>query len=204
MSIELDKWVITSLFNMLFVHHAFEAAHRKYWINLSGSSVGDRRFAEFLKSAVAKSPLPPGTINFEITETAVIRNISEAGELIAALRDMGCQFALDDFGSGLSSFAYLKKLPVDMVKIDGSFVRDLVHDETNRIFVQSIIDIAHSLDIKAVTEFVESDEVLNAVREMGADYVQGFVTGKPFVFAPSFPKASRSEDSQPTIHEKAG
>ncbi len=204
MSIELDKWVITSLFNMLFVHHAFEAAHRKYWINLSGSSVGDRRFAEFLKSAVAKSPLPPGTINFEITETAVIRNISEAGELIAAIRDMGCQFALDDFGSGLSSFAYLKKLPVDMVKIDGSFVRDLVHDETNRIFVQSIIDIAHSLNIKAVAEFVENDEVLDAVREMGADYVQGFVTGKPFVFAPSFPKAAGADDSQPTIHEKAG
>ncbi len=204
MSVELDKWVITSLFNMLFVHHAFEAAHRKYWINLSGSSVGDRRFADFLKGAVARSPLPPGTINFEITETAVIRNISEASELIAALRDMGCQFALDDFGSGLSSFTYLKKLPVDMVKIDGSFVRDLLQDGTNRIFVQSIIDIAHSLNIKAVAEFVENGEVLEAVREMGADYVQGFVTGKPFVFAPSFPKAAGPGDSQPTIHEKAG
>ena len=91
-----------------------------------------------------------------------------------------------------------------MVKIDGSFVRDLLQDETNRIFVQSIIDIAHSLNIKAVAEFVENGEVLEAVREMGADYVQGFVTGKPFVFAPSFPKAAGPGDSQPTIHEKAG
>ncbi len=204
MSVELDKWVVTSLFNMLFVHHAFEAVHRKYWINLSGSSVGDRRFAEFLKNAVAQSPLPPGTINFEITETAVIRNIAEAGELIASLRDMGCQFALDDFGSGLSSFSYLKNLPVDFVKIDGSFVRDLMHDQTDRIFVKSIIDIAHTLNIKAVAEFVENEEIFEVVRELGADYVQGFMSGKPFVFAPSFPKVAVSESNQTGIHEKAG
>ena len=204
MSVELDKWVVTSLLNMLFVHHAFEAVHRKYWINLSGSSVGDRRFAEFLKNAVAQSPLPPGTINFEITETAVIRNIAEAGELIASLRDMGCQFALDDFGSGLSSFSYLKNLPVDFVKVDGSFIRDLMHDETDRIFVKSIIDIAHTLNIKTVAEFVENDEIFQVVRELGADYVQGFMSGKPFVFAPSFPTVAVSDGNQTGIHEKAG
>jgi diguanylate cyclase (GGDEF)-like protein/PAS domain S-box-containing protein len=204
MSIELDKWVITSLFNMLFVHHAFEAVHRKYWINLSGSSVGDRRFAEFLKHAVASSPLPPGTINFEITETSVIRNIAEASELISALREMGCQFALDDFGSGLSSFTYLKKLPVDIVKIDGSFIRDLLKDDTDRIFVKSIIDIAHTLDIKVVAEFVEGEEILEVVRDLGADYYQGFMTGRPFVFAPRFPKNARSENDSAGINAKAG
>ncbi len=204
MSVELDKWVITSLFNMLFVHHAFEACDRKYWINLSGSSVGDRRFAEFLKDAVMKSPLPRGTINFEITETAVIRSISEASELMTALREMGCQFALDDFGSGLSSFSYLKKLPVDYVKIDGCFIRDLMHDDTDRIFVKSIIDIAHALGIKTVAEFVESDEILQTVRELGADYVQGFAIGKPFAFAPEFPANADADNTPSDVQKLAG
>ncbi|MGI9236325.1 MAG: EAL domain-containing protein [Woeseiaceae bacterium] len=204
MSVELDKWVITSLFNMLFVHHAFEAVHRKYWINLSGSSVGDRRFAEFLKNAVAKSPLPPGTINFEITETSVIRNISEANELISSLRKMGCQFALDDFGSGLFSFSYIKDLPIDIVKIDGSFIRNLLKDETDRIFVKSIIDIAHTLNIKAVAEFVENEETLEIVRKLGADYFQGFMTGRPFIFAPRFPKLAGSTSDRTGINAKVG
>jgi len=204
MSVELDKWVITSLLDMLFVHHAFEAVDRRYWINLSGSSVGDRRFADFLTDAVRKSPLPPGTINFEITETAVIRSISEATELMGVLRQMGCQFALDDFGSGLSSYSYLKKLPVDFVKIDGSFIRDLMHDKTDRIFVKSIIDIAHTLNIRTVAEFVENDEILQTVRELGADYGQGFALGKPFVFAPRFPKSANSGHEQADIQTKAG
>ncbi|MGI9234560.1 MAG: EAL domain-containing protein [Woeseiaceae bacterium] len=204
MSVELDKWVITSLFNMLFVHHAFEAVHRKYWINLSGSSVGDRRFAEFLKNAVARSPLPPGTINFEITETSVIRNISEANELMSSLREMGCQFALDDFGSGLFSFSYIKDLPVDIVKIDGSFVRNLLRDETDKIFVKSIIDIAHTLNIKAVAEFVEDEETLEVVRELGADYFQGFMTGRPYIFAPRFPKLAATDSDRTGINAKAG
>ncbi len=204
MSVELDKWLITSLFNMLFVHHAFEATDRKYWINLSGSSVGDRRFAEFLKGAVMRSPLPRGTINFEITETAVIRSISEASELMMSLREMGCQFALDDFGSGLSSFGYLKKLPVDFVKIDGSFIRELMHDPTDRIFVKSIIDIAHALDMKTVAEFVESDEILQIVRELGADYVQGFAIAKPFVFAPQFPRNDSSQDKSGIVQIMTG
>ena len=196
LSVELDKWVVKSLLHMLFIHHAFEAVHRTYWINLSGSSVGDRRFAEFLKDAVHKSPLPPGTINFEITETAVIRNISEASELMAALREMGCRFALDDFGTGLSSFGYLKKLPVDYLKIDGMFIRDLFRDKTDRIFVKSIIDIAHTLDIKAIAEFVEDDKTMQAVRDLGADYAQGFVVGKPFVLAPRFPKPAADEAAE--------
>jgi len=204
LSMELDKWVVQSLLNMLFVHHAFEAVHRSYWINLSGSSVGDRRFAEFLVDAVKRSPLPPGTINFEITETAVIRNISEAGELMQALRKMGCKFALDDFGTGVSSFGNLKKLPVDYLKIDGMFIRDLLNDETDRIFVKSIIDIAHTLNIKAVAEFVEDEETLRVISELGADYVQGFVVGKPFVLAPRFPKVAGNENVAADIQAQAG
>lgn len=193
LSVELDKWVVRSLLDTLFIHNAFRAENRSYWINLSGSSVGDKRFAEFLVAAIERSPLPRGTINFEITETAVIRSVSEAGKLMAALREMGCQFALDDFGSGLSSFGYLKKLPVDYIKIDGMFIRDLLNDHTDRIFVKSIIDIARSLNIKTIAEFVESDEILEIVTELGAGYAQGFAVGRPFELAPRFPNTANSD-----------
>jgi diguanylate cyclase (GGDEF)-like protein/PAS domain S-box-containing protein len=195
MSVELDRWVVKSLLNALFIHRAFQADDRQYWVNLSGSSIGDKRFAEFLMDAIERSPLPPGTINFEITETAVIRSVAEAGRLMTALRQMGCKFALDDFGSGLSSFGYLKKLPVDYLKIDGMFIRDLLRDKTDQIFVKSIIDIAHTLNIQTIAEFIESKELLEMVRELGADYAQGFAIGRPFVLAPRFPRAANQSNA---------
>jgi len=204
LSVELDKWVINSLIDTLFVHHAFQAETRQYWVNLSGSSVGDRRFADFLKDSISRSPLPRGTINFEITETAVIRSISEAEKLMTDLREMGCQFSLDDFGSGLSSFGYLKKLPVDFVKIDGMFIRDLTNDKTDRIFVKSIIDIAQTLGIKTIAEFVENDETMEIVTKLGAEYAQGFVTGRPFVLAPQFTSARDAKVSAAGFESKAG
>jgi Amt family ammonium transporter len=202
LSIELDKWVVKNLLDTLFIHNAFQAELRTYWINLSGSSVGDKRFAEFLKSAIERSPLPRGTVNFEITETAVIRSVSAAGELMSTLQGMGCKFALDDFGSGLSSFGYLKKLPVDFIKIDGMFIRDLVNDKTDRIFVKSIIDIARTLNIKTIAEFVENSEILEIVTELGADYAQGFGIGRPFELAPRFPSSANSDMAE--FQTKAG
>lgn len=190
LSIELDEWVVENLLNMLFVHQSFQAEHRTYWVNLSGTSVGDPRFARFLLDAIRRSPLPPGSINFEITETAVMRSVTEARKLMLALGEMGCQFALDDFGSGLSSFGYLKKLPIDYLKIDGMFVREILNDATDRIFFKSIIDIAHALDIKTIAEFVENDDILEVVRDLGTDYAQGFAIGKPFVLAPQFPNSA--------------
>jgi diguanylate cyclase (GGDEF)-like protein/PAS domain S-box-containing protein len=191
LSVELDEWVVRNLLHALFLFQSFAAEHRRYWINLSGLSIGEKRFATFLRKAVTESPLPPGTINFEITETAVIRNVAEAGHLIGELRDMGCEFALDDFGSGLSSFGYLKKLPVSSLKIDGMFIRNIVADKTDRIFVKSIIDIAHTLDIKTTCELIENEEMLEVVRDLGADYAQGFAVERPFELAPRFPgKAS--------------
>ena len=196
--------MVGSLLDTLFVHQSFQADERRYWINLSGASIGDKRFAQFLMDAIKKSPLPPGTINFEITETAVIRSVAEAGILMTALKEMGCKFALDDFGSGLSSFGYLKKLPVDYLKIDGMFIRNLLHDKTDKIFVRSIIDIAHTLHIKTVVEFIESDELLDVVRDLGADYAQGFAIGRPFVLAPKFPRADGSNAEPAEIQSKAG
>ena len=204
LSLELDEWVVRSLLNALFVYQSFSAEHRRYWINLSGTSIGDKRFAGFLREMIQNSPLPPGTINFEITETAVIRNVADAGKLMAELREMGCQFALDDFGSGLSSFGYLKKLPIDYLKVDGAFIRDIHKDETDRIFVKSIIDIGHTLNIKTICEFIENEEMLETVRELGADYVQGFAIGRPFVLAPRFPGSNESLTNNNVELQQAG
>ena len=194
LSRELDEWVVRNLIKALYVYQSFEAEHRRYWVNLSGLSVGEKRFASFLRTAVENSPLPPGTLNFEITETAVIRNVAEAGQLITELREMGCEFALDDFGSGLSSFGYLRRLPVSVLKIDGMFVRNILHDETDRIFVKSIIDIARTLNIKTVCEFIEDERMLAVVRDLGADYAQGFAIERPFELTPGFPGVKTDDE----------
>lgn len=187
LGVKMDEWVVTNLLRSLFVHSGFNAQGRRYWVNLSGLSMGDAKFCDTLLSLMANSQFPPGMINFEITETAVIRNIAEASRLIDALSEMGCEFALDDFGSGLSSFGYLKKLKVDYLKIDGMFIRDIAHDKTDRIFVKSIIDIAHTLNIRTIAEFVEDDEILAIVKSLGADYAQGFGVHRPQLLAPNFP-----------------
>ena len=204
LSVRLDEWVVRSLFKMLYVHEAFGASDRRYWINLSGTSVGDKRFVDFLIDAVKTCGLPEGMINFEITETAVIRNVGEAGRLMSQLHDVGCQFALDDFGSGLSSFGYLKKLPVDYIKIDGMFVRDILTDEIDRIFVRSIIDIARTMDIKTIAEFVENTAILAVVSELGADYVQGFGVHRPELIAPDFPAKPILLDRSSAVSTRQG
>ena len=204
LSIELDQWVVRHLLDMLFVHQTVATEYRKYWVNLSGTSIGDKRFARFLIDAMRNSPLPRGTINFEITETAVIRSVAEASNLMTELRAMGCEFALDDFGTGLSSFGYLKKLPVDYLKIDGMFTRNILNDKTDQIFVKSIIDIAHTLNIRTIVEFVESAEMLEMMRELGADYVQGNEVGRPYALAPSFPLSGEIDEILPPTSMTAG
>ena len=191
LSIKLDRWVLRHLLTMLYVHNEVGANQQRYWINLSGCSVGDDQFVDFLIDAIRDIDLPPGMVNFEITETAVIRKLNEADRLIRQLHDLGCEFALDDFGSGVSSIEYLKKLPVDYIKIDGRFVKNVLHDDVDRIFVKSIVDVAHSMEIKAIAEFVESPDILNAVKKMGVDYVQGFSVHRPVLLAPEFPSMTQ-------------
>ncbi len=204
LSVKLDEWVVTNLLKTLFVHESLQAEGRRYWVNLSGASVGEPKFCQSLLKLMAKSELPSGMVNFEITETAVIRSVSEAARLISGLKEMGCAFALDDFGSGLSSFGYLKRLQVDYLKIDGMFIRDIAEDETDRIFVKSIIDIAHSLNIKAIAEFVENDRVLEIVRSLGADYGQGFGIHRPELLMPDFPSRLTLSAINETPLELAG
>ncbi|MEM6604750.1 MAG: EAL domain-containing protein [Pseudomonadota bacterium] len=175
----LDLWVVNQMIDCLEEGLAKDGDNLEYWVNLSGASVGDPQISRALIQRIESANLRPGSLNFEITETAVIRKIGEAKQFIESLRNMGCRFALDDFGSGLSSFGYLKQLSVDFLKVDGQFVRDINVDPTGRIFVKSIIDIAHTLGMAVIVEFVENEEILEIVKELGSDYAQGFHVHRP-------------------------
>ncbi len=177
LSAKIDRWVISQLIGVLQNNPARQQSN--YWVNLSGVSLGDSNFLKFLEQAIKQSGLPAGMINFEITETAVMQNIGLANAIMNRLIKLGSRFALDDFGSGVSSFGYLKQLPVDVIKMDGMFVRDILSDKVDYIFVKSIIDIAKTMNITTVAEFVESDEIKRKLIEMGADFGQGFALGRP-------------------------
>jgi EAL domain-containing protein (putative c-di-GMP-specific phosphodiesterase class I) len=148
-------------------------------VNLSGGSINDNGFLGFIKKEIEKYNIPPGVLCFEITETVAIANMEMAAEFILELRKLGCRFALDDFGSGLSSFAYLKNLQVDYLKIDGSIVRDIDTDAVNAAMVSSIQQLASAMDIKTVAEFVETDAILRRLVDIGVDYAQGFGIARP-------------------------
>ena len=172
----IDRWVISNTFAFLCEQNFGKGAHGALdscSINLSGASLCDEHFLDFILAQFEKYPVAPHNICFEITETAAILNLAAAVELIRALKKTGCRFALDDFGSGLSSFTYLKNLPVDILKIDGTFVKDMANDPIDFAMVQSIHNIGHVMGLKTVAEFVESEAVLGMLKQMGVDYAQG-------------------------------
>ena len=179
LSVRLDRWVIREAFRLLTQDPAHLQKLFLCSINLSGVSLADEDFLIFVTTELASTGIPPAKVCFEITETAAIANLSGAMRFIEVLRRIGCRFALDDFGSGLSSFAYLKSLPVDFLKIDGVFVKDIVHDPIDRELVRSINEIGHVMGKQTIAEFVESEEILAALGELGVDYAQGFELGKP-------------------------
>ncbi|MGB5641303.1 MAG: EAL domain-containing protein, partial [Sedimenticolaceae bacterium] len=149
-------------------------------INISGQSLAQEGFLEFLLEQFDKTGFPHRMACFEITETAVVVNMQNAQRLIGELSARGCRFALDDFGSGLSSFAYLKHLPVDYLKIDGAFVRDMLNEPMDAAMVRAIADIGHTLGLECIAEFVENDAVITELRAAGVDYAQGFGVQRPF------------------------
>ncbi|MEM8490317.1 MAG: EAL domain-containing protein [Pseudomonadota bacterium] len=175
----LDVWVLEHLIGLLTEQDKQAIKGQQFWINLSGASISDRNTSDTLIRLVRSSGLPAGCLNFEITESAVVRQVSDAEHMIESLRALGCRFALDDFGSGLSSFGHLKLLEVDVLKIDGQFVRGINTNRTDQIFVRSLIDIAHEMNLKTVVEFVESDEIMSTVSALGSDYAQGFCLHRP-------------------------
>lgn len=184
LSIRVDRWVVRQLTRTLKAYVKLFGDQRRFWVNLSGKSLGDEKFLQELEEGIRDADLPPGMMNFEVTETAVIRNIGQASETMLRLKAFDCQFALDDFGTGLSSFGYLKSLPVDFIKIDGSFVRNIVEDKVDRMFVKSIIEIARTMGIQTVAEFVEDDQILAVLRSLGVDYGQGYGLGHPAELLP--------------------
>ncbi len=179
LSVKLDRWVVREAFRLMTQDPDHLEKVLLYSINLSGVSLTDEDFLIFVTSEIASTGLPPANVCFEITETAAIANLSGAMRFIEVLRRIGCRFALDDFGSGLSSFAYLKSLPVDFLKIDGVFVKDIVEDPIDRELVRSINEIGHVMGKHTIAEFVESEEILTTLGEIGVDYAQGFQIGEP-------------------------
>ena len=171
---QLDTWVVNNTLDWMASDPEVRCS-----INLSGMSIADEGFLRFMLHVIDEKRVGANRICLEITETAAIQNLSKANHFINQLRDRGCVFALDDFGSGLSSFAYLKTLPVDYLKIDGFFVRDMVEDRINFELVKSINDVGHVMGKKTIAEFVENEATLRALREIGLDYAQGFYIEKP-------------------------
>jgi EAL domain-containing protein (putative c-di-GMP-specific phosphodiesterase class I) len=147
----------------------------------------DDAFLPFLRDALRRSRVPANVLCFEITETSAIENLDEAIALMNAMRAMGCRFALDDFGVGMSSLTYLKRLPVDYVKIDGSFVRDMLTDKADWTTVEMIKQISQLAGRKTIAEFVENAEILAALGTIGVDYAQGYFIGHPMRFKPETP-----------------
>ncbi len=141
------------------------------------------RIPAYIGEKLEEFSIPAGMISFEITETAAIANLASAGHFIRTLKQAGCRFSLDDFGSGLSSFAYLKNLPVDYLKIDGAFVRDLASDPIDRAMVQAINQIGQVMGLMTIAEFVENDHVLGLLREIGVDFAQGYGIARPMPLA---------------------
>jgi len=178
----IDRWVITQAFST-YISLGIDPSELLININLSSISLGDEYFLEFLHGEFARFKMPAYAVCFEITETAAIAHLSKALTFIESLKTLGCQFALDDFGSGLSSFAYLKNLPVDFLKIDGAFVQDMVEDPVDCAMVESINNIGRVMQLKTIAESVENLETLHRLREMGVNYVQGYQIAKPRPFS---------------------
>ncbi len=175
----LDKQVIAKLFQWLSEHPQFlnELAHCS--LNLSGLTLTDESMLGFIDQQFAYWKIPTEKICFEITETAAISNLTFAQQFIHSLRQRGCSISLDDFGSGLSSFAYLKNLPVDYLKIDGQFVKDILDDKVDHAMVESINSVGHVMGKKTIAEFVENDEILAKLKSLGVDYAQGYGIAAP-------------------------
>jgi EAL domain-containing protein (putative c-di-GMP-specific phosphodiesterase class I) len=174
----VDRWIVRHAIEQLQSLH-LQGQQASFSINLSGKAFEDDALLPLIRDLLDSSGLEPSFVTFEITETAAIANLAAAEEFITALKDIGCQFALDDFGSGFSSFAYLKHLPVDKLKIDGGFVKGMAHSSVDQAMVESMNQVAHALGKVTVAECVENQETLEILREMCVDRAQGNYIGQP-------------------------
>ena len=176
---DIDRWVIRNTLQFLEENTGPSSADYQLAINLSGQSLSSNAFHGFVVDLIDASSIDPKNVYFEITETAAIANLEDANRFIRILRGVGCKFSLDDFGSGMSSFQYLKNLPVDYLKIDGSYVRDLVHEPIDRAMVEAVNQIGHAMGMETIAEYVEDQATLDALAVIGVDFAQGYGIAKP-------------------------
>ncbi|NIR28140.1 MAG: DUF1631 family protein [Gammaproteobacteria bacterium] len=176
----VDRWVIRKTLQWMAENRKTIMKLGGLAINLSGHTLSDDKLIGYVIEQFTETKVPPAKVVFEITESAAIENLSNAQNFIKVMKDYGCRFALDDFGTGHSSYSYLRNLPVDYLKIDGMFVKDIVDNPTDFAMVKSINEIGHFMGKKTVAEYVENDQILAKLREIGVDYVQGFGIAEPF------------------------
>jgi EAL domain-containing protein (putative c-di-GMP-specific phosphodiesterase class I) len=176
----IDRWVVDRAISLLKPQADFLASRPVgFAINFSGQSLSDDTFGDFLLERLTTCGLDPAIFCFELTENATVANIARAENLMRRLRRLGCGVALDDFGTGLSSLSYLRQLPVTTLKIDGSFVRDILKDSRSESMVQAIAQLARGMGIATVAEYVETEELRHRVAALGVDYGQGFAIDRP-------------------------
>jgi len=200
----IDHWVVVHVFNFLhhYVRHKGKDNLPVLAINLSGESLGSEELLAYIRAQLELKMIPAANICFEITETAAIGNLNKAICFIKSLKKLGCKFALDDFGSGLSSFSYLKSLPVDYLKIDGVFVKDIVDDPVDAAMVAAINQVGHIMNIQTIAEFVENGEIMDILRDLGVDYAQGYHIDRPIPISEKFP--IEEPVARPTDLKRAG
>ncbi|MGA7802162.1 MAG: EAL domain-containing protein [Gammaproteobacteria bacterium] len=191
----IDRWVVRTVLETASAQGALPSGSLCA-MNLSGQSLCDDQFLDFVIEQLERTGFPPEQACFEITETAAIANLHWASRFITTLKGMGCRFALDDFGSGLSSFGYLKNLPVDFLKIDGSFVRDMGDDPIDLAMVEAINRIGHVMGIRTIAEFVENERTMETLRDIGVDYAQGYWIARPAPFSELMAAFPRQADGR--------
>ena len=200
-SSKIDYWVIQTFFSWLEVYDELVDKDFRWGINLSGQSLSDRDLLQFVIGELNRRDIPPEKVYFEITETSAIANFSNAVEFVNTLKKYGCRFALDDFGSGLSSFAYLKNIAVDFLKIDGIFVKNMNNNDFDFSIVKAVNEVAHVLGIRTIAEYVENQEILDKLKSVNVDYAQGYLIDKPSPFDEAY---SARRDAQYTIKDNFG
>lgn len=177
--VKVDRWVLKRVFTELERYPDFWARCSGVSINLSGSSLNDDKLLDFIEALFEQCAVPPEKICFELTETAAVANLTKTADMVRYLQRLGCTFSIDDFGTGFSSYEYLKRLPVDYVKIDGSFVKEIERSPSDLAMVKSINEIAHVLGRKTIAEYVETPSIRARLAELGVDYVQGYGVERP-------------------------
>jgi len=175
---EIDTWLIETAIAEL-ARYRQDAADLRFAINLSSNAFEAENLTAFVRSQLTRHEVPAECVTFEITESLAMRHLNHVEKQIAGLRELGCEVSLDDFGTGYSSFSYLQKLPVDYIKIDGTFIKDLVRNPVDQKMVRMIGEIGRAAGMKTVAEYVQSGATFTLLGELGIDYAQGFYIGRP-------------------------